>query len=172
MFQKSADGCQILEENLKDVKDLPTGDFLTDGIHFISKRRNEILISKLDCQTEVKISMESNIFDLTMKDQNVLILQDFQFSLLNLTTQEIHLKGHSSIRMVSTCSNPHVVSILDVENTIHLYTWTGKIKIVLISNLNLLPRSDQPQPTLLLAYQLPESAHPHLLLHQSLHMSQ
>ena len=170
MFQKRADGWQILEENLKHVKDLPTGDFLTDGIHFISKRRNEILIYKLGSKTEFNISLESNIVNLTMKDQNLLILQDFQFSLLNLTTQEIHLKGHSSIRMVSTCSNPHVVSILDVENTIHLYTWTGKIKIVLISNHNLLPRSDQPQPTLLLAYQLPESPHPHLLLHQSMHM--
>ena len=97
-------------------------------------------------------------------------MQDFTFSALNLNTKEIHLKGQSSVQLVSTSSNLHLVSILDAQNTIHLYTWTGKIIIIVIIHIFSIFRSDQPKPTNLLAYPIPQSSHPPLTLHQSLHM--
>eukprot|EP00092_Neocalanus_flemingeri_P052645 GFUD01061613.1.p1 GENE.GFUD01061613.1~~GFUD01061613.1.p1 ORF type:complete len:379 (+),score=78.07 GFUD01061613.1:176-1312(+) len=124
-YQKSGGMYKILEDSLKDVKYLPKRDFCTDGIYFVFGMQHEICICEVRCETKIrKVSMESNIVNLTMRDHNVLILQDFKFSVLDLDTDKICLKGENSFQLISTSSNAQIVSILDAQNFIKLYTWT------------------------------------------------
>ena len=171
MSLESSKALIIVQENLNDVKDLPKGDFLTNGIYCIARTKHDIYFYKFGFETEVRnVSMEKNIVNLSMNDQHVLILQDYQFSVLNLNNEEIQLKGQSSVQLISTSSNPHVVSILDAQNTINLFTWTGNIFQMFIINLFYFSISDKYKPSNLLAYKIPQSPPPHLLIHQSFHI--
>ena len=164
----------MLEVNLKYLKAMPKGDFLTDGINFISRRKHQIFFFKLEDDRGVRnIPMNTNVVNITMtmSTQHVLILQDFSFSVLNLNSEQICLKGVSSVQFISTSSNSHVVSILDAQHTISLFTWTGNSITLVISHLSPI-RSAQPNLVNLLAHRNPHPPPPLLILHQSLPVPQ
>ena len=62
---------------------------------------------------------------LCVNDQSVALLEDFQISLLNLSTEEIQIRSQSSVRLKAMSNNSYVVAILDDKNMINLYTWKG-----------------------------------------------
>ena len=106
---------------------MPKMDFQIDELTFMSKLTQNIYFYKIECAKGInKISIETNIVDFTSRYPFVLIVQEFQYSVVHLITQEKCFQTESSDKLISTSSNPYVVSILDETNMIRIYTWKGK----------------------------------------------
>ena len=126
--QEEGGQLRIVKDDLKDVQNLFKGEFLTNGVYFITKTTHDIYFYKFGFENNIrKVSLEKNFVDLSMHDQHVCILQDFQVSILNLCTDEIKVKSESQVQQLSVSSNSYVVAILDAKGTVSLYTWKGKI---------------------------------------------
>ena len=71
---------------------MPKADFKIDEMTFISKWKQNIYFYEIENSTDInKLSLETNTVDFALKYPFVLILQKFQFSVLNLITKEIFL---------------------------------------------------------------------------------
>ena len=106
---------------------MPKVDFQINDMAFISKVKQNIYFYELEFEKAIhKLSFETNIVDFASRYPFVLILQEFQFSVLNLITKEICCHSESSDKLISTSSNPYLVSILDAKNMIKIFTWKGK----------------------------------------------
>ena len=126
--QEEGGQLRIVKDDLKDVQNLFKGEFLTNGVYFITKTTHDIYFYKFGFENNIrKVSLEKNFVGLSMHDQHVLIMQDFQVSILNLCTDEIKVKSESQVQQLSVSSNSYVVAILDAKRTVSLYTWKGKI---------------------------------------------
>ena len=128
IHQEDVGQLRIVKENLKVVQNLFKGEFLTNGVYFITNTTHDIYFYKFGFENNIrKVSLEKNFVDSSMHDQHVLIMQDFQVSILNLCTDEIKVKSESQVQQLSVSSNSYVVAILDAKRTVSLYTWKGKI---------------------------------------------
>ena len=128
--QTSSEEISICDAMLDIVKDMPKVDFQIDEMTFISKEKQNIYFYEVEFAKDInKLSMETNIVDFASKYPFVLILEEFQFSVLNLITKEICSHSENSDKLISTSSNQNVVSILDAKNIIKIYTWRGKILV-------------------------------------------
>lgn len=140
------------------VKDMPKVNFQIDEMTFISKEKQNIYFYQFECAKDInKLSMETNIVDFASKYPFLLILQEFQLSVLNLITKEICSHSEISDKLISTSSNQYVVSILDAKNTVQIYTWRGLSNSALVNcfpikSLNLpLPICSYSSPNIFLS---------------------
>jgi hypothetical protein len=105
---------------------MPKHDFHIDEIIFISKLKQNIYFFELECEKDInEIPIDTNIVDFASKYPFGLIVQEFQFSVLNLITKEKCFDSERSNKLISTSSHQYVVSILGAKNIIQIYTWRG-----------------------------------------------
>ena len=122
--------CDVKFRVLHKLEQILKGDFLTNCKYIVARCKNVISFSKLGSESDVcKISTEKQVLDLSLRGHFVAILQDYSFSILNLKTKEIQLKGQSSNQLISITSNSNIVAVLDASNTVFIYNWTGKNKV-------------------------------------------
>jgi len=124
-FQDHQGQIRISETYIKNECELPIGDFWTNGEYILTRGGyQDIHFYKFGVEEDIrKVSTKQNIVTLCVNDQSVALLEDFQISLLNLSTEEIQIRSQSSVRLKAMSNNSYVVAILDDKNMINLYTW-------------------------------------------------
>jgi hypothetical protein len=82
--QTSCEEVKILEANIHVIKEMPKVNFQIDEMTFISKEKQNIYLYDIENETDIsKFCKETNIVDFASRHPFVLILKEFQFSVLN-----------------------------------------------------------------------------------------
>ena len=162
----------VVQEDLKTIKDLSKQDFLTDGEYFVFRSENKITRYKAGCDVSeaIEVTAEKTVLVMTMTWPNVVALHGDSFSVVNFTTKTIEVKGHSSTKLVSIHSNLAVVAVMNCTNQIHFYNWAGTVKLLLKFKISPIfcSRSGEPHPHSLLPTIQPTDSHTSLSIQPSL----